>query len=111
MQKDSSPWGARASRLRAERDNSELIFSDALTKVAKRVGLTAELDQQRRELETRRSRVATEASIIDRQIEALEQQIGGLEAQIESANAQILALNDEIAVKEKLVKRKLTPRL
>ena len=102
--------GARASRLRAERDNSELIFSDALTKAAKRAGLTAELDQQRRELETRRSRVATEASIIDQQIEALEQQIGGLEAQIESANAQILVLNDEITVKGDLVKRKLTPR-
>jgi len=101
---------ARAARLGAERDGSELVYGDKLVDLANKAGLESELQQQRRELETRRARVATDARIVDEQVAALEQQISGLKAQIAAAKNQIAVLNDEIAVKGKLVKRKLTPR-
>jgi len=101
---------ARIQRLQAERDDTDLDFGSELREKVSSAGLETDLDEQMREFEKRRERYETDASILDQQIAALEEQIIGLEVQIESANDQITTLDDEIAVKGRLLKRKLTNR-
>ncbi|MEM8749844.1 MAG: HlyD family type I secretion periplasmic adaptor subunit [Pseudomonadota bacterium] len=101
---------ARAYRLEAERDNTEIAFSDALRSKAWESRLDDVLEEQKREFSKRRDRYETDARILDQQITAFEEQITGLQSQTASAVAQIDVLSDEISVKEKLLKRRLTNR-
>ena len=101
---------ARSQRLEAERDDVDVVFKEDLIRAAQQAGLENALAEQLSELQKRRERYRTDANIIDQQILALEQQIGGIEIQRRSTGDQIDVLNEEIDVKEKLVKRKLTPR-
>lgn len=101
---------ARIQRLQAERDDADLDFGETLSQQAMAAGLETDLNEQMREFEKRRERYNTDASILDQQVAAFEEQIIGLKVQIESANSQIATLDDEIAVKGRLLKRKLTNR-
>ena len=101
---------ARARRLIAERDGTDIDFPSDLVADAEANGLQGDLLEQRREFQKRQDRLAAEAKIIDQQVQALQQQIGGIEVQIKSTKDQVAVLNDEITVKEELVKRQLTPK-
>ena len=101
---------ARAERLVAERDDTELNLSQELRALASKNGLENDLREQRSEFEKRRQRYVTDGLILDQQIAALEEQIGGLDSQKTSTQDQITVLNDEIGVKQDLLKRQLTNR-
>ncbi|MEE9313826.1 MAG: HlyD family type I secretion periplasmic adaptor subunit [Rhizobiaceae bacterium] len=100
---------ARDERLQAERDGVAMKFSNELKKQAAAAGLEADLVQQQREFDKRSQRYSTDAKIVDQQVTALQEQIGGFEVQRNSTKDQLKVLDQEIKIKARLVKRKLTP--
>ena len=101
---------ARAERLQAERDGEDVRFSDQLKQDAINADLQVDLAEQTKEFDKRSERYATDEKIANQQIVALQQQEVGLRAQEKSAREQIAVIEQEIAVKSKLVKRKLAPK-
>ncbi len=101
---------ARVVRLQAERDGVDMVYSRELAERAAELGLKGVLLEQESEFSKRADRYLTDARILDQQIAALEEQIGGLDAQMKSTQEQISVLSDEIRVKQRLLKRKLTNR-
>ncbi|MEM9733615.1 MAG: HlyD family type I secretion periplasmic adaptor subunit [Pseudomonadota bacterium] len=101
---------ARAERLQAERDGTEVKFSPALEEEARMAGVTEHLAEQEREFAKRLERHKSDERIIDKQIAALEEQVAGLQAQSKAAREQAAVLDDELRAKRRLVKRQLTPK-
>ncbi|MEM1316844.1 MAG: HlyD family type I secretion periplasmic adaptor subunit, partial [Pseudomonadota bacterium] len=103
-------YTARVQRLRAERDNSDMIVSPEVVEKFRAAGMEDDLEEQRREFDKRVARYQTEAKIYDQQVTALEEQIDGLEVQRVSVQEQMENLTEELAAKKKMVDRQLTPR-
>ncbi|MEL6503133.1 MAG: HlyD family type I secretion periplasmic adaptor subunit [Pseudomonadota bacterium] len=101
---------ARAERLQAERDGTEVKFSPALEEEARMAGVTEHLAEQEREFAKRLERHKSDERIIDKQIAALEEQVAGLQAQSKAAREQAAVLDEELRAKRKLLKRQLTPK-
>ncbi|MEM1317509.1 MAG: biotin/lipoyl-binding protein, partial [Pseudomonadota bacterium] len=103
-------YTARVQRLRAERDNSDMIVTPEVVEKFRAAGMEDDLEEQRREFDKRVARYQTEAKIYDQQVTALEEQIEGLEVQRVSVQEQMENLTEELAAKKKMVDRQLTPR-
>lgn len=97
---------ARASRLRAERENLEtVVFDDALLAKADDPNVT-EITRAEVELfEARRASIRGEVDILTEQIEQLKNQIGGIQAQLQSKSRQIKLIQEEVSDVGKLYKQ------
>lgn len=103
-------YEARAARLRAERDGADVAFDADLQARAEREGLSDTLTEERAQFAKHRQRLEAERAILSRQTAAQRERIEGLKVQARSTRRQIDVLTREIAVKRRLLARKLTPR-
>ncbi|MEL6747212.1 MAG: HlyD family type I secretion periplasmic adaptor subunit, partial [Pseudomonadota bacterium] len=101
---------ARQARLRAERDDVDLIYDETLIADAARRGLSDMLAEQKREFDARRDRGASDGIILAERLASLKDRLAGFEAQKRATASQTDVLRADLAVREKLLKRQLALR-